>query len=85
MEVQLLLKVSGELDKLGANNMYVQVREKSEEGDQERYSAKEPEDSDLLTLDQINSIKEAFSDRISNISIEYKCRTRESKGWIFIC
>jgi len=63
-------KVSGELDKLGANNMYIQVREKSEEGVQERYSAREPEDSDLLTLDQINLIKEAFSDRISGISLD---------------
>jgi putative ABC transport system permease protein len=61
---------SGELDKMGANNMYIQIREKSEESDQERYSSKEPEDKDLLTLDQINSIKEAFKDRISNISIE---------------
>ena len=32
--------------------------------------AKEPEDSDLLTLEQINSIKEAFKDKISNISID---------------
>ena len=63
-------KVSGELDKLGANNMYIQVREKSEDGAQERYSDEEPEDSDLLTLEQINSIKEAFKDRISNISID---------------
>ena len=63
-------KVSGELDKLGANNIYIQIREKSEEGAQERYSAKEPEDSDLLTLEQINLIKEAFKDRISNISID---------------
>ena len=78
-------KVSGELDKLGANNMYIQVREKSGDNSQERYSSKEPEDSDLLTLEQINSIKEAFTDRISNISIDDKYRTRESKGWIFIC
>ncbi|MDR3593694.1 ABC transporter permease [Clostridium sp.] len=63
-------KVSGELDKLGANNMYIQVREKSEDGAQERYSAKEPEDSDLLSLEQINLIKEAFSDRINSISID---------------
>ena len=63
-------RVSGELDKLGGNNMYVQIREKSEDGDQERYSNKQPEDSDLLTLEQINSMKEAFSDRISDISIE---------------
>jgi len=63
-------KVSGELDKLGANNMYIQVRQKSEEGNQERYSSNEPEDSDLLTLDQINSMNEAFKDRISNISID---------------
>ena len=63
-------KVSGELDKLGANNMMVQVREKSEEGSDRGYSGKSPEDSDLITLEQINSIKEAFSDRISNISID---------------
>ncbi|EKQ52212.1 MULTISPECIES: ABC transporter permease [unclassified Clostridium] len=64
-------KVSGELDKLGANNMYVQVREKSDNGSEgERYSGKSPEDSDLISLDQVNSIKEAFSDRISNVSIE---------------
>ncbi|MFW2489507.1 ABC transporter permease [Clostridium chromiireducens] len=63
-------KVSGELDKLGANNMMVQVREKSEDGSDRGYSGKSPEDSDLITLEQINSIKEAFSDRISNISID---------------
>ena len=63
-------KVSGELDKLGANNMMVQVREKSEGGSDRGYSGKSPEDSDLITLEQINSIKEAFSDRISNISID---------------
>ncbi|MVX62769.1 FtsX-like permease family protein [Clostridium chromiireducens] len=63
-------KVSGELDKLGANNMYVQVREKSEDGSERGYSSKAPEDSDLITLDQINAIKEAFSDRISSVSID---------------
>ncbi|WP_297422446.1 ABC transporter permease [Clostridium sp.] len=64
-------KVSGELDKLGANNMYVQVRERSDgNSGGEGYSGKAPEDSDLISLDQINSIKEAFNDRISNVSIE---------------
>lgn len=63
-------KVSGELDKLGANNMYVQVREKSEGGSERGYSGKSPEDSDLITLEQINAIKEAFSDRISSVSID---------------
>ncbi len=63
-------KVSGEVAKLGVNYMYIQVREKSEESNQERYSSRELEDSDLLTLDQINSMKEAFKDRISSISIE---------------
>lgn len=62
-------KVSGELDKLGANNMYIQVREKNDDGGQDIYSNKQPEDSDLLTLDQVNLIREAFKDRISNISI----------------
>jgi len=62
-------KVSGELDKLGANNMQVYVREKSKEGSEERGSRNEPEDSDLMTLDQINTIEETFSDRISNISV----------------
>ena len=63
-------KVSGELDKLGANNMIVQVREKSENGSERGYSGKAPEDSDLVTLEQINAIKEAFSDRISSVSID---------------
>jgi len=62
-------KVSGELDKLGANNMQVYVRERSKE-DSEGRSNKRPEDSDIMTLDQINSIQEAFSDRISNIAIQ---------------
>lgn len=63
-------KVSGELDKLGASNMIVQVREKSEDGSERGYSGKSPEDSDLITLEQINAIKEAFSDRISSVSID---------------
>lgn len=62
-------KVSGELDKLGANNMQVYIREKSKEGSEGGRSGKRPEDSDLMTLDQINSIEETFSDRISNISV----------------
>ena len=62
-------KVSGELDKLGANNMQVYIRERSRE-DSEGRSSKRPEDSDLMTLDQINSIEEAFSDRISNIAVQ---------------
>jgi putative ABC transport system permease protein len=62
-------KVSGELDKLGANNMQVYIRERSK-ADSEGRSNKSPEDSDLMTLDQIEGIQEAFSDRISNISIQ---------------
>ena len=62
-------KVSGELDKLGANNMQVYIRERSK-ADYEGRSSKRPEDSDLMTLDQINSIEEAFSDRISNIAVQ---------------
>jgi putative ABC transport system permease protein len=63
--------VSSELGKMGANNMYVQVREKSDDSSGgERYSDKTPEDGDLISLEQISSIKEAFNDRISNVSIE---------------
>ncbi|AQS08230.1 macrolide export ATP-binding/permease protein MacB [Clostridium saccharobutylicum] len=63
--------VSSELDKLGGNNMSVRIKEKSEDNDQgESRSSKSPEDSDLLSLDQINSIQQTFSDRISSISIE---------------
>lgn len=62
-------KVSGELAKMGANNMQIVVREKSEDSSQGRYSGKEPEDSDLISLEQINSLKEAFKDKISNVGI----------------
>lgn len=60
---------SGELDKMGANNMQVYIRERSKEGSGGERSYKEPEDSDLMTLDQINSIQDAFADRISSLSI----------------
>ncbi|EHI97251.1 protein of unknown function DUF214 [Clostridium sp. DL-VIII] len=62
-------KVSGELDKLGANNMQVYVREKSIDGSSQGGSSKRPDDSDLVSLDQINALHDAFFDRISSISI----------------
>ncbi|MBC2445644.1 FtsX-like permease family protein [Clostridium saccharobutylicum] len=63
--------VSSELDKLGGNNMSVRIKEKSEDNDQgESRSSKSLEDRDLISLDQINSIQQTFSDRISSISIE---------------
>lgn len=77
-------KVSGELDKLGGNNMYVQIREKSEDDGGGGYSSKQPEDTDLLTLDQINSIKDAFSDRISGISIDTDAGQGKAKdGYLY--
>lgn len=77
-------KVSGELDKLGANNMYVQVRPKSDDDSEGRYSSKSPEDSDLLTMEQINSMEEAFSDRISSISIDTSTGSGKAKdGYLY--
>ena len=71
--------VSNELDKMGANNMQVSVRERSEESSEEEVSisSKEPEDSDLISLDQINSIQDAFADRISTISISSQTKSTE--------
>ncbi|MDF2882499.1 MAG: ABC-type antimicrobial peptide transport system, permease component [Clostridiaceae bacterium] len=60
--------VSTELNKIGANNMEVLVMERtSEEGYHK--NIKEPEDSDCMSLEQIDIFKEAFSDKISNVSI----------------
>ena len=63
--------VSSTLGQMGANNMGVSVMQKSESNSANEYSisSKEPEDSDLISLEQINSFMEVFKDRISNISI----------------
>ena len=76
-------KVSGELDKLGANNMQVYIRERSRE-DSEGRSSNRPEDSDLITLDQINTLEETFSDRISNIAVQAQQGSGKAKdGYLY--
>src|SRR5690242_10231159 len=63
--------VSNTLGQMGANNMGVTVMEKSKSisEDEVSVSSKEPEDKDLLSLDQVNSFKKVFKDQISTISI----------------
>lgn len=76
-------KVSGELDKLGANNMQVYIRERSKEGSEGR-SNKRPDDSDMMTLAQINSIQETFSDRISSIAVQsQQGRGKVKDGYLY--
>ncbi len=63
--------VSNTLGKMGASNIGVSVMQKSDNssGDGVSLSSKEPEDSDLLSLEQINSFREVFKGQISTISI----------------
>ena len=63
--------VSNALGEMGTNNIGISVMQKSEKGSANEYSisSKEPEDSDLISLDQINSFKEVFKYQISTISI----------------
>ncbi|OOM11317.1 ABC transporter permease [Clostridium saccharobutylicum] len=65
-------KMSSEIDKAGINNIQVHLAVKNEDGTQGAFSSKDPEDSDLISLDQIDSFKEVFKDKISNVSIEDK-------------
>ncbi|MFW2491787.1 ABC transporter permease [Clostridium chromiireducens] len=63
--------VSNTLGEMGANNIGVSVMQKSDSSSDNELSvsSKEPEDSDLLSLEQVNSFKEAFKEQISTISI----------------
>ena len=63
--------VSNALGEMGANNFGVSVMQKSESSSENDFSIsrKEPKDSDLLSLEQVNSFKKAFKDEISTISI----------------
>lgn len=63
-------RLSSEIDKAGINNIEIHLAVKNEDGTQGGFSSKEPEDSDLVSLEQIDSFREVFKDKISNISIE---------------
>lgn len=62
-------KVTDTMASLGTNNIQAGVVERVDDENGNIYSWKVPEDYDLLTMEQINSVKEKFSDRISDISI----------------
>jgi ABC-type antimicrobial peptide transport system, permease component len=73
--------ISNALGEMGANNIGVTVIQKSENGSVGMYntSSKEPEDSDLLSLEQINSFKDVFKDQISAISISQDLNKGKAK------
>ncbi|NRT74796.1 ABC transporter permease [Clostridium beijerinckii] len=62
--------MSSEIDKAGINNIQIHLAVKNEDGTQGRVSSKEPEDSDRISLEQIDSFRDVFKDKINNISIE---------------
>ena len=65
--------VSSEMDKMGGNNMEVVLTEKKDDGTSSGFSngsSKQPDDSDLISLEQIDAFKEVFNDKIMNVSIE---------------
>ena len=61
-------KVSSQMDKMGANNIDVAITVKKEDGTAGGYSSKQPEDTDLITMEQIDAFREVFKDNISNLS-----------------
>lgn len=66
----LTSNMASEIDKAGINNIQIRLAVKNEDGTQGGFSSKDPEDSDLISLEQINSFMEVFKDKISNVSIE---------------
>ncbi len=65
--------ISSEMGKMGASNMEVVLTEKKDDGTSSGFDSrpsKTPDDSDLISLDQINSFKEVFKDKINDVSIE---------------
>lgn len=70
--------VTKTMDSMGANNIEIGITEKTEDGQINIYgrSDKRPEDNDLLSFEQIDSFRQIFSDRISNIGLS----TRTDQG-----
>ena len=65
-------KVSTQMDKMGAHSIDVMITVKKDDGSTGGYDQgnKQPEDSDLITMEQINSFEEVFKDKISNIGMQ---------------
>ncbi|OVE66563.1 ABC transporter permease [Clostridium diolis] len=63
--------VSSQMDKMGANNIDIGIAVKKEDGTASgNGTSKQPEDSDLITMEQINSFNEVFKDKINSISVQ---------------
>lgn len=62
-------KVTDTMASFGTNNIQAGVVERVDDENGNLYSYKEPEDYDLLTMEQIDSVKEKFPDRISDVSV----------------
>ncbi|WP_026886616.1 ABC transporter permease [Clostridium beijerinckii] len=80
-------KVTSELDNMGANNMEVVLTEKKDDGTSAGFNdgpSKHPEDSDLISSEQIDAFKEIFKDRISSVSIdETKGQGKVKDGYLY--
>jgi putative ABC transport system permease protein len=79
-------KVSAQMDKMGANNIDIAITVKKDDGSSGEYgqSSKAPEDSDLITMDQINSFNEVFKDRINSICVqETQGQGRVKDGYLY--
>jgi len=63
-------KVSSQMDKMGANNIDVGITVKKDDGSAGEYSSKQPEDTDLITMEQIDAFREVFKDNINNVAIQ---------------
>lgn len=62
-------KVTDTMASFGTNNIQAGVVERVDDESGNIYSSKEPDDYDLLTMEQINSVKEKFPERISDIAV----------------
>ena len=62
-------KVTDTMASFGTNNIQAGVVERVDDESGNIYSSKEPDDYDLLTMEQIDSVKEKFPDRISDVSV----------------
>ncbi|SFC41127.1 ABC transporter permease [Clostridium uliginosum] len=78
--------VTKTMGEMGASNIEIGITEKTEDGQGNMYSrsTKKPEDNDLISTEQINSLKETFSDRVSNIALtERKEQGKIKDGYLY--